>query len=123
MNPVIKARWVKALRSGDYQQIRGYLHANDRFCCLGVLCEVVKNDLDLDINTDPEGRTYYNGEHTYLPFKVVERIGISATGTVIKRRYNANDTLELALGGSTLSMLNDRGFTFDQIADIIDYFF
>lgn len=45
-----KARrlWVKALRSGEYKQGYGYLHykrgGKDKFCCLGVLCDLaVKN--------------------------------------------------------------------------------
>ena len=40
MNAEIKARWIEALRSGKYQQGIGYLRSkNDRFCCLGVLCD------------------------------------------------------------------------------------
>lgn len=38
----LKAKWLAALRSGDYKQGKNYLHnsAKDTFCCLGVLCEV-----------------------------------------------------------------------------------
>lgn len=38
----LRARWVKALRSGEYGQTTGSLYrsANDAYCCLGVLCEV-----------------------------------------------------------------------------------
>lgn len=39
MNPEIKAKWVAALRSGDYEQGRGYLHRGG-FCCLGVACDL-----------------------------------------------------------------------------------
>ena len=42
MNAEIKARWIAALRSGKYQQGHGYLRIKDRFCCLGVLCDVVE---------------------------------------------------------------------------------
>jgi hypothetical protein len=62
MNPVIKAKWVAALRSGDYEQGHNYLkitregykngaypsstgihepQAAAAYCCLGVVCEVV----------------------------------------------------------------------------------
>jgi hypothetical protein len=51
MNPAIKARWVAALRSGDYVQGRELLHAlggpdgtEPRFCCLGVLCDLAYRD-------------------------------------------------------------------------------
>lgn len=40
MNPEIKAKWVAALRSGEYKQGRGQLRIGDRFCCLGVLCDL-----------------------------------------------------------------------------------
>lgn len=37
-------RWIKALRSGDYQQGQGHLKQGNqhgtRFCCLGVLHEI-----------------------------------------------------------------------------------
>lgn len=39
MNAEIKAEWVADLRSGRYQQGRGALNRDGRFCCLGVLCE------------------------------------------------------------------------------------
>jgi hypothetical protein len=45
MNPEIKAKWVAALRSGQYQQNRGSLRRNDAFCCLGVLCELHRQEV------------------------------------------------------------------------------
>jgi hypothetical protein len=41
MNKEWKEKWVKALRSGRYQQGRNVLREGDRYCCLGVLCEAV----------------------------------------------------------------------------------
>lgn len=41
MNKRLKDKWVKALRSGKYKQGKGkLLGPNNRFCCLGVLCDV-----------------------------------------------------------------------------------
>ena len=40
MNQEVKAKWVAALRGGQYQQGPGYLRRNDKFCCLGVLCDL-----------------------------------------------------------------------------------
>ena len=44
MDPVIKEKWVKALRSGEYEQGRGcfYNASNNSYCCVGVLA-VVQN--------------------------------------------------------------------------------
>lgn len=41
MNPHIKAKWLAALRSGDYAQTRNALRDRSGYCCLGVLCDVV----------------------------------------------------------------------------------
>jgi hypothetical protein len=41
MDQTIKNKWVKALRSGAYAQIKGNLRTSKGFCCLGVLCDVV----------------------------------------------------------------------------------
>ncbi len=40
MDPAIKAKWVKALRSGEYEQTRQRLHDSTGYCCLGVLCDL-----------------------------------------------------------------------------------
>lgn len=40
MNKTFKRKWVKALRSGRYEQGQSCLKQGDRFCCLGVLCQI-----------------------------------------------------------------------------------
>ena len=41
MNKEIKAKWVKALRSGEYRQTRQKLRGrNGAMCCIGVLCDI-----------------------------------------------------------------------------------
>lgn len=40
MTPELKAKWIAALRSGQYKQGKGALCSKDTFCCLGVLAEV-----------------------------------------------------------------------------------
>jgi len=36
-----KNKWITALKSGEYQQGRGALRTlEDKFCCLGVLCDL-----------------------------------------------------------------------------------
>lgn len=42
MDPNIKQKWIEALRSGKYQQARRALRDGDRYCCLGVLCDVAE---------------------------------------------------------------------------------
>ena len=44
MNPEFKAKWLAALRSGEYKQIEGALRLVEYdkvgYCCLGVACEI-----------------------------------------------------------------------------------
>ena len=47
MKPEIKERWLIALRSGNYQQGKGQLKDGDRYCCLGVLCDIVKDEVHI----------------------------------------------------------------------------
>lgn len=45
MDPIIKEKWLKALRSGRYQQHRGALSDvdnRDRLCCIGVGFAVIR---------------------------------------------------------------------------------
>jgi hypothetical protein len=38
-------KWIKALRSGEYKQGCGALRpSKDKFCCLGVLCDVYRKE-------------------------------------------------------------------------------
>ena len=71
MKQKIKALWVAALRSGDYEQGIGQLRNENKFCCLGVLC-------DLHAQTHPKiaaketNPNEYLGDTGYLPHKVME---------------------------------------------------
>jgi hypothetical protein len=47
MNPKLKRKWIKALRSGDYPQGKGSLkNSLGSYCCLGVLAEIQGCKLD-----------------------------------------------------------------------------
>lgn len=41
MKAELKQAWVAALRSGKYEQGRHQLRTGNRYCCLGVLCDVL----------------------------------------------------------------------------------
>lgn len=65
MNPALKTKWVKALRSGRYTQTRGQLSRRrpegEANCCLGVLARVARCGGDwrdhgcLSVVRDPSG--------------------------------------------------------------------
>jgi hypothetical protein len=63
MKKQLRDEWVKALRSGKYEQTTETLEADGAYCCLGVLCIVAglwipedENDLDDDSGSYPELR-------------------------------------------------------------------
>lgn len=101
MNAKIKELWLKALRSGDYKQARNYLQRGERFCCLGVLC-----DLHAKAGLGRWNDDLYDGEDKVLPRAIQDWAGLG----------EAEPTAE----GKTLSGLNDDGASFEQIADIIE---
>jgi len=56
MNKKLKAKWVAALLSEDFKQGCAALHADGKFCVLGVLRHVNNPD-DVTKWTDPFGNT------------------------------------------------------------------
>jgi hypothetical protein len=108
MNPQIKQKWVDALRSGEYQQTKGRLHDEDGFCCLGVLCDlyIKENNVEWEPSIHSDAYMFQNVVAD-LPFSVKKWADLEYCNPHI------ND------GESTLATLNDIGFTFNKIADII----
>lgn len=128
MKKEIAKKWVKALRSGKYKQGKTYLkqvyyNGQAHHCCLGVLCELYNNtmkkksitvwnrkktlstQISSKTSTEPNYVTF-NGKAGELPGVVMEWAGINSP-----------------LGNFeiySLADLNDRGATFESIANIIE---
>lgn len=99
----IRDRWVTALRSDEYEQGRVRLRTSDgRFCCLGVLCDVVGFDLD----SHPQH--LWGGRHPWAEYD-----GTREAPPVLK------DLLTRATR-TTLANKNDSGTSFHEIADWIE---
>lgn len=117
MNPEIKQKWVAALRSGNYRQGKGKLRTHDdRFCCLGVLCDiaeregivVAERDEDFaerypELNVDWD----YDDTETELPLSIVNWADLPDRNPML-----ATD--------SCIQLNDEMEFTFDQIADEIE---
>lgn len=108
MDPDQKEEWVAALRSGKYPQTNGDLHNEKGFCCLGVLCDIVEpNSWEPIVDLDG-----YVNMAKFHPLA-------TAGGGMIHGEFYADLTLEEGVAHH-LAELNDTGFTFAQIADIIE---
>ena len=65
----LKSKWVKALKSGKYKQVREHLRHAGRFCCLGVLCEVA--------GMERKGKSYSITDENELGYDGCEVVGLS----------------------------------------------
>jgi len=115
MKPDIKARWVEALRSGEYEQGEGQLKEGNKFCCLGVLT---------DLYSKETGRDWREGELDpdagQLPPEVQKWADIDADPVVPNGDFDSDGNPKPVL----LSDLNDGSNwphrePFTQIADRI----
>ena len=103
--------WVKALRSGSYEQGQRRLRDQGKFCCLGVACDLhMKHVTGMDAWEKRNGILTVYGEGHLLPQNVQDWLGLSSASGEFKG-------LE---GASSLLALNDSGGSFDDIADIIE---
>jgi hypothetical protein len=116
MNQQVKEKWLSALRSGAYAQGEHYLRRGDgSFCCLGVLCDLYAKEHPVGwrINDDPNDKSSYifgDDSTVFLPLEVVQWAELTA-----------HDPIVYVNGGERrLSLLNDIGNTFNDIADLIE---
>lgn len=100
----LKARWIAALLSGKYtqgkNQLRNPMGPHTTHCCLGVLCELV----------DPDG---WNGDSMYQG--AGHKLGYGGL-------LNTPACKKLGLPFQLMDMLaslNDQGYDFETIADVI----
>lgn len=73
MTPELKAKWITALRSGEYTQGQNYLKANGNYCCLGVLCEVYGGFKE---TTRPTGASLFNGGVALFNDEMLDAVGL-----------------------------------------------
>lgn len=140
MNIQVKDKWLNALRSGDYKQEQGKLRSDEGFCCLGVLCDlyIQENELkweeDIKLIYDDElkeyvkvsshDKYYFDGESEFLPKSVMEWAELHRNNPYVRVdnsiEYEDNEEGVKWESEDQISDLNDNGYTFDQIAWIIE---
>ena len=105
LKPRITKKWIKALRSGKYQQGNGYLCKDDKYCCLGILIAVHFGE---DVFLPAKGHGIENvkafdGKISYLPSDFSDQIGLD---------YSTEESL--------IHMNDLDKKTFNEIADYIE---
>lgn len=100
---------VDALKSGEFNQITGYLETTEGNCCLGVAGRVsVRNGLELHVTVE-DGVTFFDDDETTMPQAVMDWYGFV--------EYDPMLVIEDGTEESAID-LNDSGdYDFNKIAD------
>ena len=128
--PLIEKVWIPALRSGDYKQGKGRLRdSKDRFCCLGVACDLIDPNA-WDQYTGCEWRCTVPGHGTYVASCALPPA--LPLGHVLCTKITPDDKIWKAAGYAGLRhptdtsiqglciALNDAGQSFEFIADFLE---
>lgn len=124
-----KDRWIKALRSGEYEQCGGQLKVtrDDKayFCCLGVLCDLTKNRAGIKEDWEDDGGKRvpsFMGKSGSLPEEVCKLTGLLEEEDEEGFRYPKWDGEYIGSKKEERSLAedNDSGKSFKQIANIIE---
>ena len=116
MNKRIKEIWLAALRSGKYHQAKQVLRWVDlsgktSFCCLGVLCDLVKDEVG--------GEWVEDEDLSRASHSVDFQLGDSSEESMPPGRIL--DDCELTHGkAEELARMNDDGYSFADIAAHIE---
>lgn len=118
----IKRLFVKALRSGEYQQglhqlKKETLDGKEQFCCLGVLC-------DLYIQSDKGKRKSARWkENNFFSIDTFNAVGVLpeevAKWAGLGKAFENGD-IKFTKRGKTAICMNDEGKSFDYIADKVE---
>ncbi len=127
MNPEVKEKWLAALRSGDYTQGQDVLWHKNKFCCLGVLCDIhakETNNLhqwekvycyfghDIDLPDEVTKWAGLKDRNPLIPVEVIKKVE-SAFLILEKPSYRTVEKIDLAT-------INDNCIPFNEIADLIE---
>ena len=100
----LQTQWLEALESGKYEQGLQRLKINNKYCCLGIVCELAGLAHDgFSRFISPEGR-----HNAHLPHYLAEQYGFFSDDGVVD-------------GDSSDSLVrrNDSGSSFAEIAAFI----
>lgn len=105
LNKNLITRWVEALRSGKYTQGKGHLHVDDKFCCLGILCDLAAKD---NILKDDNG----GGWHAY---------GVDKNVAELPKELWADVGMTIEMHTDLITMNDqEQPKSFNEIADYIE---
>jgi hypothetical protein len=128
MNPEVKQKWIDALRSGKYDQGSEKLRSVQGYCCLGVLCDLYSKEQSKDwdfveceeTNLQPKDYWYFEGESEFLPDSVREWAGMACKNPSVRVDVTDNDDEDDWFYHDEIANLNDSGYTFKELSNVIE---
>ena len=128
MNSKIKEVWVNALRSGKYEQGSEKLRSVTGYCCLGVLCDIYAQEHntqwefrgDEEINPQPMDYWYFDEHSEFLPESVMNWAELKTHNPTVRIDVEDNEDEDNWYYKDELSNVNDSGYDFSQIANLIE---
>lgn len=131
------AEWVAELRSGKYGQAKDYLREGDKYCCLGVLCNMVNPEgwTKDGMGTSQayrfqDGGLLTPGPNSAFSFGLRNSRGAFITTEEILKQFPKIALVPAVASAAPfgtlvgrvvgLTDLNDFGFSFQEIADVIE---
>jgi len=119
LNEALKREWVATLRSGKYEQGRMFLNSHGKFCCLGVLCEIVGLPKRPWLEDNQPETFVYQGadagwEEGCMPALDEQKFGKDVNAALWQQDIEINGKR------TSLAQHNDNGQTFAEIADAIE---
>ncbi len=107
--------WIDALRSGHYEQTTETLRSINKFCCLGVACDL--SDIS-DWDDDDE----YLGNSEGMPQEVADYYSFKSRFGEIKYSNGVSPFSDDEPDFESLAEMNDSGrYTFNALADFIEH--
>jgi len=128
MNPEVKQKWIDALRSDKYEQGSGKLRSVTGYCCLGVLCDLYSQEHntqwefrgDEEINTQSQDYWYFGDQSEFLPESVMNWAELKTPNPNVRVDVEDNEDEDNWYYTDELSNINDSGYSFNGIANLIE---
>jgi hypothetical protein len=118
MDAKLKKKWLNALRSGKYKQGKNSLRQpgfasdseKDRFCCLGVLCDIVEPKKWKKHVSNLGPSWTHCGKEEMPNDDLIKKFGLD-------NLWSRSDTDSVAI---KVAEMNDNGRSFEQIANWLE---
>jgi len=128
MNPEVKQKWIDALRSDKYEQGSHKLRSVTGYCCLGVLCDLYSQEHNTqwefrgndETNLQLQDYWYFGDQSEFLPESVMNWAELKTPNPNVRVDVEDNEDEDNWYYTDELSNINDSGYSFNGIANIIE---